>query len=216
MIFKENNRILFTGDSITDCGRTKQGGDAFVLGDGYVRDVQADLSARFPELRLECLNTGISGNRVTDLAARWDRDVLELKPQHLVILIGTNDVWRHFDHPEWSADQQVSPDQFRETYQNLINSMKGKVRSLTLMTPFLVETNQADPMLIKMKTYAAIVRELAGQSYANLIDLQRVFDNFVKHGAPQMAAPDRVHPSFVGHRLIANAFLNRSLAGLFV
>ncbi len=42
---------------------------------------------------LRYYNKGISGNKVFQLAERWDKDCLDLKPDVLSILIGVNDIW---------------------------------------------------------------------------------------------------------------------------
>src|SRR5690554_5891653 len=85
-----NTRLLFIGDSITDCGRRQ---DPEGIGSGYPRLVRDYLSAKDPDNAPVVLNTGISGNRVTCLQERWKTDVLDLKPDVLSIKIGINDVW---------------------------------------------------------------------------------------------------------------------------
>ena len=67
------------------------------MGAGYVSFIDSILGAALPELPLRVLNTGISGNRVTDLEARWQSDVLDLQPDWLSVMIGINDVWRQLD-----------------------------------------------------------------------------------------------------------------------
>ena len=93
MIFSANQRIVFIGDSITDCGRRD---DAAPFGRGYVSMVRNLLGARYPELHLTVLNRGVSGNTVRDLAARWEHDVIDERPDWLSVEIGINDVWRTF------------------------------------------------------------------------------------------------------------------------
>lgn len=211
MNYKKGDSILFIGDSITDTGRARPVGRApDGLGNGYVRDIWANLWARYPELELEILNLGIGGNRVTDLAERWQSDVLDLQPQHLCIYIGINDVWRHFDRPEWTKSEQVDEKTFRQIYSELVAKSVDKVESLTLMTPFLAETNPEDEMKIMTLKYASIVREVASEYYADLIDLQIIFDNYLEIQPVSTIVPDRVHPNAIGHRLIAQAFLKGS------
>ena len=78
--FKANQTLLFIGDSITDCGRDRPVGHRWnSLGEGYVSFVDSMLRAAMPETPVRVLNTGISGNRVTDLEARWKSDVLDLE-----------------------------------------------------------------------------------------------------------------------------------------
>ena len=93
MLFEPGQKILFIGDSITDCDRR---GAAAPYGSGYMRLVRDLLLARYPEYGLKFVNRGISGDTTRDLAARWERDVIAERPDWLAVLIGINDVWRAF------------------------------------------------------------------------------------------------------------------------
>ena len=92
--FTPHARILFQGDSITDGNRGRSADPNHVLGHGYVFIIAAKYGAAFPELKLDFLNRGVSGNTVLDLEKRWQKDVLDLKPDVLSILIGVNDEGR--------------------------------------------------------------------------------------------------------------------------
>lgn len=84
-------RILFHGDSKTDCGRNREW--EFDLGNGYALLTAAALGLVAPG-KYEVINRGISGNRIVDLYARIKRDIINLKPDVMSILIGVNDVAR--------------------------------------------------------------------------------------------------------------------------
>jgi lysophospholipase L1-like esterase len=79
MKISSNSTLLMIGDSITDCGRVRPVGESVGgdLGNGYVSLIHATLSATCPQLHIRIRNTGISGNTVRDLAARWQSDVLD-------------------------------------------------------------------------------------------------------------------------------------------
>ena len=112
MKLETGQTLLFTGDSITDCGRARPIAADIDLGDGYVNLVNSLLSVRYPERIIRIMNTGISGNRVIDLETRWQTDILDLNPDWLSIMIGINDVWRHFD-------RATNPDQVNiQRYEN--------------------------------------------------------------------------------------------------
>ena len=89
--FTPGARILFQGDSITDGNRGRSADPNHILGHGYVFIIAAKYGAAFPELKLDFLNRGVSGNTVLDLEKRWQKDTLDLKPDVLSILIGVND-----------------------------------------------------------------------------------------------------------------------------
>src|SRR5690242_17694491 len=88
----DNFTFLFQGDSITDGNRTRNNDWNHIMGHGYQYIIASKLWFDFPKKRLHFLNRGISGNKVTDLAARWQKDTIELKPDVLSILVGINDI----------------------------------------------------------------------------------------------------------------------------
>jgi len=205
--FKPKQKLLFIGDSITDTGRMRPVGRRAQdgLGSGYVNMIDSLLGAAFPETPVEVINTGISGNRVTDLHARWSSDVLDLKPDWLSVMIGINDVWRQFDR---SLDpDQVDAERYETVYRSLLEQTQPGLTGLVLMTPFFIESNRSDPMRKMMDAYGAITRQLAEQFDATFIDIQAVFDDYLKVQPTQSLCGDRVHPNAVGHMIIARAFL---------
>lgn len=197
--------LLFTGDSITDCGRGYPVGKNDRLGDGYVALVDNLLRAGYPQHKITVLNTGISGNRVIDLQARWQQDVLQLKPHWLSMLIGINDVWRHFDSPDEPV--QVDSERFEQGYRTLLVQTWPKVAGLVLMSPYYIESRLDDPMRRQMDIYGEIVRLLAAQFDAVFVDLQAAFDAYLRYRPAQSLCDDRIHPNRTGHMIIARAFL---------
>ena len=90
MLLENGDRIVFAGDSVTDMGSANPVGEGLFenLGNGYVREIENLLTAWYPELNIRVTNSGISGNTSRDLAARFDRDVVDLKPDWVSICIG--------------------------------------------------------------------------------------------------------------------------------
>ena len=93
-----NQTILFTGDSITDAGRRNVGTSP--LGEGYVSVVAKVLTAKYPQLNLKMINTGISGDTARSLKFRWNKDCLLHRPDILSLMIGINDLWYCHAEPE--------------------------------------------------------------------------------------------------------------------
>jgi lysophospholipase L1-like esterase len=206
MMLEANQTLLFIGDSITDAGRGRPVGTSKSgLGGGYVGMVECILQATFPERRIRILNTGISGNRVIDLKDRWETDVLALKPDWLSVMIGINDVWRQFDSP--LDPRQVLVDEFETTLDALVKRARPGLKGVVLMTPYYIETHAQDPMRRRMDAYGAVVKKLAKQHAAILVDTQAAFDAYLKHRPTQELCGDRVHPNGVGHMILARAFL---------
>jgi len=207
MLFEKNSVLLMIGDSITDCGRDRPVGEGYGLGGGYVSLVNALLVAKRPKDKIRVLNTGISGNTVRDLKLRWQTDVLDLSPDYLSIKIGINDVWRSFDSPD-NPELAVGIEEYENIYRELIAQTKDKVKKIILITPFLAESDRADPMMEKVLQYIDVVKKIAAGHDLLLVDLQPEFDKYISDGIDQKdLASDRVHPSQIGSMIIAKAFL---------
>ncbi len=205
MLVQTNARLLFIGDSITDCGRARPLGRApYGLGNGYVSLVDALLQATYPERQIEVLNVGVGGETVRDLQARWQSDVLDLQPTWLAVFIGINDVWQHFAPRRLAL---VSREEYAATLAALVASVRPRLAGLLLLTPYVIEPEPSDPMRSLMTSYAAVVRQLAPATDALLVDTQAVFDASMRHHAPLQLAADRIHPTLVGHTLLARAVL---------
>ena len=208
MIVEQGQKLLFIGDSVTDCDRAKPDGEGLfeALGKGYVSYVNALLQAVYPEFGIRVVNKGISGHTVRDLKDRWQEDVIAQKPDYLSIMIGINDVWRQYDTPfikEW----HVYIDEYEQTLRNLVIETKPLVKSLVLMTPFYLESNEQDKMRQTMDQYGQVVRKIAEETDCLLVDTQAAFNEVLKDLYPATLAWDRVHPSSAGHMVLARAFL---------
>jgi lysophospholipase L1-like esterase len=213
MLLPANSRLLFIGDSITDAGREPSGEPApwgtAGLGRGYVSLIESWLLATRPEARIRVFNRGTSGNTVRDLAARWQTDVLDLKPDTVSVMIGVNDVWRQFDTP-LRTENHVLPDEYERTLEQLAARTLATLAAperLVLATPFFFEPHRADPMRARMDEYGAIVRRLAAKHGATFVDTQAAIDAVLAHVHPMSLAWDRIHPQPVGHMILARAFL---------
>ena len=205
MKIEDGESILFTGDSITDCGRARPIWEGTGLGEGYVAFVDNLLAACYSQRRIRVLNTGIGGNRVIDLEARWQRDVLVLEPEWLSIMIGINDVWRQFDNA--LNPDQVGIERYETTYSKLLEQARPKLKGLVLMTPYVIESNLSDPMRERMDAYGVVVERLAHEFDAVFINVQAAFDLHLAHRPPQSLCGDRIHPNKTGHMIIAKSFL---------
>jgi acyl-CoA thioesterase I len=192
---------LFTGDSITDmCRRTDPSGH---LGAGYVRPVAEIAAASTPGVRV--VNTGISGDRTTDLIDRWDADVIAHRPDILTILIGANDMWRRYD-----ANTPMSAEQFSVNYATLLDAARDRLelRELVIMEPFLVPmTPEQLPWPAEdLDAKRAVAREIAARYDAIFIPLNDLFTARAATDGAGSVIDDGVHPSAGGHELIAQTW----------
>ena len=208
MMIEKKDRILFVGDSITDSNRNYEAIPAgwSSWGDGYVNLINAYTTALLPREELMIVNRGISGDTILDLKKRWQVDVLDFKPDWLTIMIGVNDVWRHFDGT-FAQTPLVSLDRFESELQTLIERTLPHVKGIILLSPFMVEQNEKDPVREMLSGYQQVIQTLAetfGLPYGNV---QEKIDDFLRHQSSYVLSSDRVHPSLAGHVLIAKTWL---------
>lgn len=192
---------LFIGDSITDCHRRD---DPEGLGHGYVRRIAEGPAAT--RWRIE--NRGIGGNRVVDLRRRWVEDCLALEPTVLTVFVGINDTWRRFD-----AGMETAVDAFERDYAAILSAARDltSLEELVLIEPFVLpvtpEQEQWGPLDLDAKR--AVVRDLAARFEAHLVALPAILGAAAaEHGAAAVA-DDGVHPTALGHDLIAAAWSAR-------
>ena len=175
------------------------------LGDGYVSFVDSLLATLYPEVSIRVLNTGISGHRITDLEARWQRDVLNLSPDWLTVMIGINDVWQQFNNQ--LEPDQTKIEQYENIYRKLLNQTRHDLKGLILMSPYFIESDPSNLMRKHMDAYSRVVEELAHEFDALFVDTQAAFNRYLAHRPAQSLSDDRIHPNRTGHMIIANAFL---------
>lgn len=206
---KQGRTILFQGDSITDCGRARDHGPGAQLGYGYVNFIASQLGYELAERNHRFINRGISGDRVSDLYARWNEDAISLEPDLLSILIGVNDVWRIMSRiPEGATDR------FERAYRHLLAETKEVLPNtgIVLCEPFVLEVGATvdgwDEWRRRTDGYREIVAQLAEQYDAVFVPLQDVFDAATERAAAEYWLWDGVHPTAAGHELIARQWLN--------
>jgi len=205
MLIKPDDRILFTGDSITDCGRVRE--DAKHLGFGYAAFIAARLQMLLAAPDLQILNRGISGNRAKDLLGRIDADLLGLKPTVVSILIGINDTWRRYD-----ANDATEAKAFEKDYRTLLETIRKSLQTrIVLLEPFLLHV-PADRHAWRedLNPKIDVTRKLAAEFEAELIPLDGLFAKAATQAPAAFWAPDGVHPSAAGHALIAEAWLDNA------
>ncbi len=208
MLFKDGDKILFTGDSITDAGRKRPVGEGLGegVGTGYVRAIDNILTAVYPDYRLHIMNTGISGNTSRDLIARVEGDVISLGADYVVFMIGANDVWRQVDEPTNSKAHVYLPE-YSQNVAAFVDRVQASGAKVICMLPYYMEPNKTDLMRVKIEECAAAARRICEAKGVMCIDTQGAFDEFMKHRYPAQLSWDRVHPGPVGSVVLARTFL---------
>jgi lysophospholipase L1-like esterase len=205
MFIDANDTILFTGDSITDCGRIRE--DARHLGFGYAALAAAHLQARLASPELKIFNRGISGNRVCDLLKRVEPDLLALQPTVVSILIGINDTWRRYD-----SHDPTEAKAFERDYRTLLEKIAQRLKArVVLLEPFLLHVPEDRHVWREdLNPKIDAVRKLAVEFGAELLPLDGLFAQAATQAPAAYWAGDGVHPSAAGHALIAETWLENA------
>lgn len=199
-------KILFQGDSITDADRSYENDKNF--GRGYPHLVKASLGMDNPSGH-EFINRGISGNRVVDLYARIKKDILNVNPDLMSILIGVNDVWQDLtDNPNG-----VDEDKFFKIYDMLIEEIKAALPDIKIMIlePFVLKTIETEEKWYSLYTEvpkrAEMARKVAQKHNLKFVELQKLFDEVATKAPNDYWLYDGVHPTPMGHELIKREWI---------
>ncbi len=208
--------VLFQGDSITDAGRSREKADVPnqqpALGNGYSWLAAAGLLVDHADASLKVFNRGVSGNKVYQLAERWDADCLGLKPNLLSILIGVNDIWHKLN-----GQYQGTVEIYERDYIALLERTRKALPNIKLVIcePFVLRFGAVnDKWFPEFEEYRAAAKRVAEKFKAPFVAFQAMFDQAVKYAPPEHWAKDGVHPSSSGASLMAHEWLRTVSHGL--
>ena len=208
--FQDGQRVLFIGDSITDCKRREL--PYSPLGWGYVHFAANFLLARRPDLHLNIENRGIGGDTTRALLFRWDMDCIKLAPDIVCLMIGINDLWYKFGESIESQRMYVEPGEYENNVRTLLACTRSECGSqLILMEPFMFCDNADNPMLDELPIYIEIVHKLADEFEALLVPVHTNYTNLAAKRSAEQWADDTVHPYEWAHAWIAQQWLDAVL-----
>ncbi len=208
MLIGKNERLIFTGDSVTDVGRAHPIGEGrdHSLGDGYPLFVDAIIRAWMPDHPIRVTNMGVSGYRSRDLLNGWQAECLDLLPDWVSICIGINDCWRKYDVP-FQKERAIGLEEYEENLRIILDRTLPHVKGVIMCTPYYLEPNRQDRMRADMDRYSDVCRKLAAEFSLPLADFQAAFDEALEYIYPSTFTWDRIHPNPSGHMVMAKAFL---------
>ena len=190
-------KIVFFGDSITDADRDRQNPND--LGDGYVKIAASKLRPLYPDCPPEIINRGVGGDRTEQLLKRVKGDVVEEQPEVVVMEVGINDVWSRF-----TGGPVVTPEEFRNNYAALVDTIKGTGAKLLLLQPYLLKVMDKQRLRPVLNEFNKIICEIAAREKVTLIALDEIFTGVTQDIAASQFAADGIHPTHRGCRYIAD------------
>jgi acyl-CoA thioesterase I len=187
---KPGDKIVAIGDSIT------QGG-------GYLRDVDAVLARQYPDLKIPpVINKGISGQKAEDLVARFQRDVVDLKPAVVTLSIGINDVWHRLGGKH---DPKVLA-AYKANVAKMVDMAQRAGIRVILLTPTVIQENAASEGNRRLKLYIAAEKQIAAEKKCQLVDLHAMFLAALANKAKGLTR-DGVHMQPTGDAIMAIGIL---------
>lgn len=212
--FKEGDRVVFLGNSITDGGH-------------YHSYIWLYYMTRFPEMRLKVFNGGIGGDTAYDMNKRLDNDIFSKDPSVLVVTFGMNDSG-YFEYNGDNA-KEFGEQKYRESimnFENMVDRFKGLPDTRMVMVGTSPYDNFAqipnDNFKDKNKTIQRIVdyQMATADKYGwEHIDWNRPMEalNLREQQADPsftLCGTDRIHPDNHGHMVMAYLFLKaQGMAG---
>ncbi len=202
---KDGDKVCFYGDSITE--------QRF-----YGMDIETYVRTRFPDLRVDFVNSGVGGDTVNGgwagpIDLRLERDVFPFKPNVVTIMLGMNDAkYRPFDPDIFAA--------YTNGYEHIVESLQQHLPGVRIV---LIEPSPYDDVTYPpgfpggynavLLRYAAFVRQLAADHDLACVDLNQPLVDVMKKAEAQNSdlargvVPGRVHPSAAGELVMAQGIL---------
>ncbi|GHT74040.1 lipase [Bacteroidia bacterium] len=212
--FSSGDIVLFQGDSITDCGRSRddenEPNKQSQLGYGYALFAAANLLANNADKKLKIYNRGISGNKVFQLAERWMKDCINLRPNIVSILIGVNDYW----HTK-TGGYTGTIVEYEADYRTLVARTQKELpwAKIVVCEPFIIHGGTAldDTWESNIAPYREAAKRIAHDYKLTFVPYQSVFNEALKKADATYWGADGVHPSMAGAQLMAQAWVKAVL-----
>ncbi len=164
--------------------------------------------------KISLLNSGVSGNITEDLLSRIRPDVIDIHPDIVIIMIGTNDML--------NAKKMIPYNAYRNNLNLIVRSLKENHIKVVLVSPPPVDVNylykRHDKKLYdqtpdtKMDSISRIMEFLCKDDSAYFINVNTLFkrkgipdhnkDLYIKNKM-NSGEEDGVHPTAKGYQLIA-------------
>lgn len=215
MIFAENARVAFIGDSITHSSPATS----------YIQEYY---QKHFPKRKVKIFNLGTGGDTAEGAYLRLESDILLSNPTEAVIMLGTNDIGRAL---------YVKPEQNEEERRDAEERCARHLAAIKALTYALTERNipvtlcssiGRDELTPKQNTEldSAFYKYGASACLKRLYDencraldsvlkakvdyftpFQRLQSELLAIGGPSLFSDDRTHASVIGQHMMARIFL---------
>lgn len=172
-------RVGFVGDSLTDTTAWPHWVIHTLHRNGY------------PDVTY--FNAAICGDTIAMVKARLKADVLDLKPDLVILCIGVND-----------TINMVPRDQYRSDMDNVLGQIRAQNARILLLTPPSLKKPEYNAELFARDD---LLRELARKHGCVLGDLHQYFESIIKKGK-RLWGDDGIHQELDGWRAMGQCVLD--------
>ena len=199
---KKDSKILFIGDSISDPKFNFQFAHKIKGRNIYALQLKKRLKAYSKDIKVDI--KGIASNRTYHVYDRLTKDCISLKPDVIIMLIGVNDAWENYVPEDYPPLLRPAEPHIREIYRRL--RMELPDTQILYLMPFMIDAVEEKlPFHKTLDEYRELLKNVALENGASVVDLQEAFYEAQKTIAPKDLAIDGIHPTNLGHKVMADA-----------
>lgn len=211
MFLRSEDVLLFQGDSITHGGRVESTWDMnHIMGHGYQDYIAQTLGVDNIERAPKIINRGVSGDNIKNIYSRMQEDIIDLKPTIMSILVGTNDASAYLNNAK-----DMSPANFDKTYRKLLDTVLRELPDLRLIIcqpfryvmPDCENTELCTRIVEDIHERSAIAEKIAKDYSAVFVRFGDALDAYIAKYPIKQIIWDGVHPTYVGHGILARCWL---------
>lgn len=148
----------------------------------YPARLQAELKQYFPGVAVRVINRGIGGEDVAEMLKRFDRDIMESKPDLVIWQLGTNAILR---------DDGITPEQ--PLIMEALGRFKKSNADLVLMNPQFAPKVLRDPDAIPMVEMIAKIAKEANIPVFHRFEMMRYWRDDLDMPYEEFLSPDLLH-----------------------
>ena len=205
-VLQNVHRIVMLGDSITQFGDGPK---------GYVWLTRRYLQDLFPDQKLQVINAGVSGNKSTDMIARFQHDVLDQKPDLLTVSVGVNDVWHGFydNHPMGDGPRGIPLDEYKKNVDSMVSQALAQHVVVVILSATVIGEDLDNHENNKAKAYNGALKDIARKYHLVFVDYQKPFRALIGDyqkdtgGRDLLLTVDGVHMNDDGNEVMAHTLI---------
>lgn len=199
---RKDSRIVFIGDSITDVKFNSRFRFKFRVKNIYATQLKKRFRKYSKKINVDI--KGIASNRTYHVYDRLTKDCINLKPDIVIMLIGVNDAWENYGPENYPPLLRPMEPHIREIFRRLRAELPDA--QILYIMPFLIDAvEEKFPFHKILDEYRELLKAVALEHGATVIDMQEVFNDAQKTTAPKDLAVDGIHPTNLGHSIMAEA-----------